>query len=96
MAHPARNARPQAKQFMDATTVEFCLSLASENAVKTQIWCAIATYVLIAIIENASLKKHRFHAPCSKLSQPPTCTARSFCSTSNRTLVMLSPVLPCR
>jgi hypothetical protein len=37
---------------MDATTVEFCLSLASENAVKTQMWCAIATYVLTAIIEK--------------------------------------------
>ena len=31
---------------------EFCLGLASENGVKTQIWCAIATYVLIAIIEK--------------------------------------------
>ena len=25
----------------------------SENAVKTQIWCAIATYVLIAIVKQA-------------------------------------------
>jgi len=25
----------------------------SENAVKTQIWCAIATYVLIAIVKGA-------------------------------------------
>ena len=24
----------------------------SENAVKTQIWCAVATYVLILIVEN--------------------------------------------
>lgn len=27
----------------------------SENAVKTQIWCAIATYVLIAIIKKEPL-----------------------------------------
>jgi hypothetical protein len=40
------------KQFTDATTVELCLSLSSENAVKTQIWCAIATYILIAIIKK--------------------------------------------
>jgi hypothetical protein len=40
------------KQFTDATTVELCLSLSSENAVKTQTWCAIATYVLIAVIEK--------------------------------------------
>jgi hypothetical protein len=39
------------RQFTDATTVELCLSLSSENAVKTQIWCAIA-YVLIAIIKK--------------------------------------------
>ena len=26
---------------------------ASENAVKTQIWCAVATYVLIAIIKKS-------------------------------------------
>jgi hypothetical protein len=38
------------KQFTDATTVELCLSLPSENAVTTQIWCAIATHVLITII----------------------------------------------
>ena len=24
----------------------------SENAVKTQVWCAVATYVLIAIVKN--------------------------------------------
>jgi hypothetical protein len=36
---------------MDAI-VELCLSLSSENAVKTQTWCAIATYVRIAIIEK--------------------------------------------
>jgi hypothetical protein len=40
------------KLFTDATTVERCLSPSSENAVNTQIWCAIATYVLIAIIEK--------------------------------------------
>ena len=39
------------KQLPDATTVELCLSLSSDNAVKTQIWCAIA-YVLIAIIKK--------------------------------------------
>ena len=52
----------------------------SENAVKTQIWCAVATYVLISIVKkelhfDASLytygscwprfsRKPRFHAPC--------------------------------
>ena len=41
------------KQFTDATTVELCLSLSSESAVKTQIWYAIATYILIAIIWKA-------------------------------------------
>jgi hypothetical protein len=40
------------KQFTDATTVELCLRLSSENAVKTQTWCAIAIYVLIAVIEK--------------------------------------------
>ena len=39
------------KQLTDATTVERCLSLSSDNAVKTQIWCAIA-YVVIAIIKK--------------------------------------------
>ena len=24
----------------------------SENAVKTQVWCAVATYVLIAVVKN--------------------------------------------
>jgi hypothetical protein len=37
------------KLFTDATTVERRLSPSSE---KTQIWCAIATYALIAIIEK--------------------------------------------
>jgi hypothetical protein len=40
------------KQFTHATTVEFCLSLSAKNAVKTQIWGAIAAYVLIAIIKK--------------------------------------------
>jgi hypothetical protein len=73
------------KQFTHATTVEFCLSLSAKNAVKTQIWGAIAAYVLIAIIQkelqldaspSPSLKKHRFHAPCSKLSQTPPALPR--------------------
>ena len=37
-------------QFADVTTVELCLGLPSENAIKTQTWCAIATYVLIAVL----------------------------------------------
>jgi hypothetical protein len=40
------------KQFTDAITVELCLSLSSENPVKTQIRYAIATYVLIAILKK--------------------------------------------
>ena len=53
-------------------------------------------YTCLLILSVSILKKRRFHAPCSKLSQNPTCTATltsSFCSTSNRTLVMLSPYL---
>jgi hypothetical protein len=42
--------RWHSRQFTDAITVEPCLSLSSENAVNTQIRCAIATYVLIAIL----------------------------------------------
>jgi hypothetical protein len=34
-----------------SSSVRACPSLSSENAVKTQIWCAIA-YVLIAIIKK--------------------------------------------
>jgi hypothetical protein len=38
---------------MDQTALRIKRFLAtSENAVKTQIWCAIATYVLIAIIKK--------------------------------------------
>jgi hypothetical protein len=44
--------RRQFKQFTYATNVELCLSLSSENTVKTKIWCAIATCILIAIIEK--------------------------------------------
>jgi hypothetical protein len=85
--------RRQSKQFTDATTVELCLSLSSDQEIKTQIWCAIATYILFAIIKkefqlDASLyiclqilsvpifEKHRFHAPCSKLSQTPRALPR--------------------
>jgi hypothetical protein len=55
-----RRSAGSSKQFTDATTVELCLSLPSEIAVKTQIWCAVATSVLIAILDkelqlNASL-----------------------------------------
>ena len=49
----------------------------SENAVNTQIWIAISTYVLIAITKNACIliltacmKSYKFRAcPCLKLSQ---------------------------
>jgi Domain of unknown function (DUF4372)/Transposase DDE domain len=56
----------------------------TENAVKTQVWCAISIYVLIAIVKkglqlNAHtlcyrlfrsqfLRKLRFHAPCSRIA----------------------------
>ena len=44
----------------------------SENAVKTQIWCAVATYVLIAIVKkelhlNASLA-HLHDGPLTELT----------------------------
>src|SRR5208283_4140999 len=38
----------------------------SENAVRSQIWCAVATYVLIAIV------KKELHAPFSPISTEPT------------------------
>ena len=44
--------RRHSRQFTVAITVEPCLTLSSENVVKTQIRCAIATYVLIAILEK--------------------------------------------
>jgi hypothetical protein len=44
--------RSHSRQFTDSITVELCLSLSSENAVKTQIRCAITTYVLIAILKT--------------------------------------------
>jgi hypothetical protein len=53
-----------------------------------QLDASLYTYLLILSV--SILKKRRFHAPCSKLSQNPICTATltgSFCSTSNRTLV---------
>jgi hypothetical protein len=52
MAHAKCPSADNSKQFTDATTVELCPSLSSEDAVKTQTWCAIATYVLIAVIEK--------------------------------------------
>ncbi len=51
----------QAVYAFDATTIDLCLSLfpwASENAVKIQIWIAIAVYVLVAIIKK-QLKSDR-------------------------------------
>jgi hypothetical protein len=50
-SHANARSAGNSKQFTDATTVELCLSL-SENAVKTQTWCAIAAYILIAIVEK--------------------------------------------
>jgi hypothetical protein len=50
MAHPTRNARPQTIAVHGCNHVELYLSLSSENAVKTQTWCAIATHVLTAVI----------------------------------------------
>src|SRR5271163_1113211 len=38
-SHAKCPAADNSKQFTDATTVELCLSLSSENAVKTQTWC---------------------------------------------------------
>jgi len=45
---------------LDATTIDLCLSLfdwapfrSTKAAVKMQIWCAVATYVLIAIVKKA-------------------------------------------
>jgi hypothetical protein len=51
-SHANARLAGNSKLFTDATTVEFCLSPSSENAVKTQIWRAIPTCVLIAIIEK--------------------------------------------
>jgi hypothetical protein len=49
IAHPTQKcpSAGNSKQLTNATTVELCLSLSSDNAVKTQIWCA-----LIAIIKK--------------------------------------------
>ena len=33
----------------------------SENAVKTQVWCAIATYVLIAIVKKRAALTHSLY-----------------------------------
>ena len=33
-------------------STDFGTSPTSENAVKTQVWCAVATYVLIAIVKK--------------------------------------------
>ena len=40
----------------------------SENAVKTQIWCAIATYVLIAIIKKELRLNASLYIPLRTLS----------------------------
>ena len=73
------------KHFTDATTVEICLSLSSEKAVKTQIWCATYTliafkkkelqfdaslYTCIQMLSVSILEKYKFHAPCSNLLKP--------------------------
>ena len=40
----------------------------SENAVKTQVWCAIATYVLIAIVKKGLHLKSSFYTCLQILS----------------------------
>ena len=52
----------------------------SENAVKTQVWCAVATYVLIAIVKkelqlDASLSTHVYRSCRSRFSRKPSCHA---------------------
>jgi hypothetical protein len=49
-SHTTCPSASNSKQFADATTVELCLGLSSENPVKSQIWCAIS--ILIAIIKK--------------------------------------------
>ena len=42
----------------------------SKNAVKTQIWCAVSTYVLIAIVERELLLDASLHTCLQILSVP--------------------------
>jgi hypothetical protein len=83
------------KQFTDATT-ELCLSLSSENAVAI-IDKKLQLYMCLQILSVSIFEKTQISCALQPTISNSTCAATltsSFCSISNRTLVILSRYLP--